>query len=167
DLPDDPQRAGRGPHSRARLGAASNRKCALLRPRFRSRLAAHSRAGLANPAPAAAERPGAVRNRAPWPLRPDRVTPRPVGGIESQPLLGRKNARPWLGRPPGGLLRLGAVAAHSPADQTKGPAPRRDPDRGRPRPADARLELRDAVLGRPLCQGLRRVWRHPSALLLP
>jgi hypothetical protein len=62
--------------------------------------------------------PGSLRGGAHRNVRPDPVAARPGERAERQSKVGRSHPRARLGRVPGAVLRLGAVAADPQADQT-------------------------------------------------
>src|SRR5262249_49488277 len=133
------RRAGRGSRARARLSALRDRERALLRSRLRSRAAAHPRALLAARATAPTARPGPLRGCSLRRLRAPPAPARPADRAARRAGLGRARARGRLGRAPGAVLRLVAVALDAQAGRAPRPAAERRADRVRAGRADARL----------------------------
>ena len=138
----------------------------VLRARLRTRPTTRPRACLGASAAEARSRPGALRHGPARSVWAPTCGPRPARRAQRRPIMGRLRSRRRLDRAARSLLRLGAMAPHPQTDHTPRPPPVCRADSGRARRLDDDHALRDAVLGRPLRQGLRRTRRRARDLLL-
>src|SRR5262249_36111150 len=123
-----PRRSRRRACTRARLGAAGDRGRARLPTRLRPCTAARAHACLAARPTTAADGLCALRGGPRRPLRVDPPPAPPAHRARRKPCLGGPRPGARLGRAPGAVLRLGALAADPQARIETRPPPERGLD---------------------------------------